>query len=56
MEKAVIYFVEKGSQNGGVRNRRVGVGSVKSLEFGSVRSEENSRKSDELVEEAKRRK
>ena len=32
-EEAKILSMKNGPQNGGVRNRRVGVGSEKSLEF-----------------------
>ena len=39
----VLYHLE-GPQNGGVRNRRVGVGSVKSLDLGKSEVKDNHRK------------
>ena len=43
-----IFTIKGGPQNGGMRNRLVGVGSVKSLEFASVKSGGNLRESDEV--------
>ena len=39
----VLYHLE-GPQNGGVRNRRVGVVSVKSLDLGKSEVKDNHRK------------